>query len=55
MIHGDKSQTQREAVVQDFREGYLKVVVATDVASRGLGTVLIPEHVIFSISRCQRY
>jgi ATP-dependent RNA helicase DDX5/DBP2 len=35
-IHGDKSQAVRERVLSDFREGYVRVLVATDVASRGL-------------------
>ncbi|SHI88267.1 DEAD/DEAH box helicase [Wenxinia saemankumensis] len=39
-IHGAKSQGQRERALQGFREGTLKVLVATDVAARGLD---IPE------------
>jgi len=35
-IHGDLSQGQREVVLQDFRESKFRVLVATDVASRGL-------------------
>ena len=35
-IHGDKSQAVRERVLSDFRGGYVRVLVATDVASRGL-------------------
>ena len=35
-IHGDKSQRQRDQVLQDFRRGRIQVLVATDVASRGL-------------------
>ena len=35
-IHGDMSQKVREQVLQEFREGRLKFLVATDVAARGL-------------------
>lgn len=35
-IHGDIRQSQREKVMQRFREGKLNVLVATDVASRGI-------------------
>ncbi len=44
-IHGGMRQNQREAVMRAFRSGELKVLVATNVASRGLD---IPEisHVI---------
>jgi len=36
MIHGDRSQSQRNAALNGFQEGRFKVLVATDVASRGL-------------------
>ena len=35
-LHGDIRQSQREKVMQQFREGKLDVLVATDVASRGI-------------------
>ena len=35
-IHGNKSQGQRERALRAFREGQVKVLVATDVAARGL-------------------
>ena len=35
-IHGNKSQSQRERTLQAFREGKIKVLVATDVAARGI-------------------
>lgn len=35
-LHGDLSQKQRDTVMSKFREGSLEVLVATDVAARGL-------------------
>lgn len=35
-IHGDKSQRDRDRVLDSFRKGYIHVMVATDVAARGL-------------------
>ncbi len=34
--HGDLSQNQRERLVQRFRSGHVKAIVATDIAARGL-------------------
>ena len=35
-IHGNKSQNQRERTLAEFRDGTLDVLVATDVAARGI-------------------
>lgn len=35
-IHGDKSQMDRDNVLNDFRSGRANILVATDVAARGL-------------------
>jgi len=35
-IHGDKSQRMRDRALQDFRTGRTNILVATDVAARGL-------------------
>ena len=35
-IHGDIRQSQREKTMQRFRQGKLPVLIATDVASRGI-------------------
>ena len=35
-LHGDLSQAQRDTVMKKFREGNLQLLVATDVAARGL-------------------
>ena len=36
MIHGDRSQSQRMAALAAFQQGRVKVLVATDLASRGI-------------------
>ena len=35
-IHGNKSQTARQQALSDFKSGKVKVLVATDIAARGL-------------------
>jgi ATP-dependent RNA helicase RhlE len=35
-IHGNKSQNQRDRAIKDLKDGTLKVLVATDVAARGI-------------------
>jgi ATP-dependent RNA helicase DDX3X len=44
-IHGDRSQSQRETALSKFRAGTCRVLVATDVAARGLDISGV-EHVI---------
>lgn len=36
MIHGDRSQGQRNSALKGFQEGRYQILVATDVAARGL-------------------
>jgi ATP-dependent RNA helicase RhlE len=36
MIHGDRTQSQRNGALSGFQEGRFQVLVATDIASRGL-------------------
>jgi ATP-dependent RNA helicase RhlE len=38
-IHGDKSQGARERALSSFRKGTIRVLVATDIAARGLAIV----------------
>ncbi|WP_215224407.1 DEAD/DEAH box helicase [Echinicola shivajiensis] len=35
-IHGDKAQNQRQKVLKDFKGGKIRVLVATDIAARGI-------------------
>lgn len=41
-IHGDKAQPERDWVLQEFREGKCEILIATDVAARGLGMFYVP-------------
>jgi ATP-dependent RNA helicase RhlE len=36
MIHGDRSQSQRNSALAGFQQGRIRVLVATDLASRGI-------------------
>jgi ATP-dependent RNA helicase RhlE len=44
-IHGDRTQSQRVRALEDFKAGRVSILVATDVASRGLDIEGLP-HVI---------
>jgi ATP-dependent RNA helicase RhlE len=44
-IHGNKSQPQRIKALTDFKEGKITVLVATDIAARGLDISQLP-HVV---------
>lgn len=44
-IHGNKSQGARTKALADFKSGAIRVLVATDIAARGLDIPLLP-HVI---------
>merc|ERR1712087_154021 len=35
-MHGDKEQSQRDRALNDFKSGRMKIMLATDVASRGI-------------------
>jgi len=61
-IHGDLSQDQRNHVIRDFKNGNINILVATDVAARGLDIQNIqyvynfdlPEQVEFYVHRIGR-
>jgi len=48
-IHGDKTQAEREAALEAFKAGKTAVLVATDVASRGLDIEGLPQVINFDI------
>jgi superfamily II DNA/RNA helicase len=49
--HGDLSQGKRQQVLSDFKAARLSVVVATDVAARGLDIVQLPVVVNYDLPR----
>ncbi len=44
-IHGNKSQRQREIALEDFKQSRINILVATDIAARGIDIDLV-SHVI---------
>ncbi len=48
-IHGNKSQGQREAALAAFRNGKIGVLVATDIAARGIDVDLVSHVVNFEL------
>lgn len=64
-IHGNKSQNQRQKALKDFKEGRKRVLVATDIAARGIDIDKLrhvinydipnePETYVHRIGRCGR-
>jgi ATP-dependent RNA helicase RhlE len=64
-IHGDRSQAQRTRALADFKRGKYRVLVATDIAARGIDIVelghvvnydvpMVPEDYIHRIGRTAR-
>ena len=48
-IHGNKSQTARTKALADFKKGQLQVLVATDIAARGIDIDQLPHVVNFEM------
>jgi len=40
-IHGDKSQSERDWVLSEFKSGKSPIMISTDVCARGLGMPII--------------
>tara|TARA_B110000438_G_C15757150_1_gene625612 strand:+ start:75 stop:1337 length:1263 start_codon:yes stop_codon:yes gene_type:complete len=64
-IHGDKSQNQRQKALKEFKENNIRVLVATDIAARGIDINKLryvinydipnePETYVHRIGRCGR-
>ncbi len=50
-IHGNKSQGARTSALADFKSGEIQVLVATDVAARGIDIAKLPHVVNFELPR----
>ena len=50
-IHGDRSQSQRNAALRSFSEGHHRVLVATDVAARGIDVANVAHVVNFDMPK----
>ena len=50
-IHGDRAQSQRIAALDDFKEGRVSVLVATEVAARGIDIDALPYVVNYDLPR----
>lgn len=51
-IHGDINQNQRERTIARYRQGYFNVLVATDIAARGLDVASITHVVNYDLPDC---
>jgi len=48
-IHGNKSQGARTKALRNFKDGTIKILVATDIAARGLDIPLLPHVINFEL------
>lgn len=48
-IHGNRSQLQRTKALEDFRNGKTRVLVATDIASRGIDVEAVSHVINFDV------
>jgi ATP-dependent RNA helicase RhlE len=51
-IHGNKSQPQRQRALEAFKQGKVKVLVATDVAARGIDVPNVSHVINFELPMC---
>lgn len=51
-LHADRSQNQRQLALDDFRSGHCQVLVATDIAARGLDVATISHVINYDIPAC---
>src|SRR5262249_22470933 len=51
VLHGDRTQGQRERALEDFRSGRVDILVATDIASRGIDVDDITHVINYDVPR----
>ncbi len=49
VIHGNKAQNTRLHSIDSFKDGYIKILVATDVAARGLDVSMVSHVINFDV------
>ena len=54
-IHGDLAQNERERILKRFKEGYFKILVATDVMARGVDIEQVSHVINFDIPMPTEY
>jgi ATP-dependent RNA helicase RhlE len=52
VLHSNKSQNQRQQALDDFRAGKMRVLVATDIAARGIDVRTISHVVNYDVPDC---
>lgn len=52
VLHGDRSLSQRRAALEGFRRGTFRVLVATDIAARGIDIANIGHVINFDLPNC---
>ncbi|GAA0821298.1 DEAD/DEAH box helicase [Colwellia asteriadis] len=51
VFHGDKGQTERTRVLEGFKSGEIAMLIATDIAARGLDIEKLPVVINFNLPR----
>ncbi|MEW6996328.1 DEAD/DEAH box helicase [Colwelliaceae bacterium BS250] len=51
VFHGDKGQSERSRVLEGFKAGEIEVLIATDIAARGLDIEKLPVVINFNLPR----
>jgi len=51
VFHGDRSQAERQRCLSEFRSGRLRVLIATDLASRGIDIEELPTVINYELPR----
>ncbi len=51
-IHGNKSQNARQMALNDFKQGKIKILVATDIAARGIDIDGLSHVINFDLPEC---
>ena len=52
VLHGDRSLSQRKAALEGFKRGAFRILVATDIAARGIDVANIGHVINFDLPNC---